>query len=264
MHDVIDVAGREEPQFGWVIPSTLAVLSASSVRPRAVGNAAILRGSIPDFFEHREPAHAVSFVLGGKATVEWKRGGLLGRFVAAPGGFTVSPGGCESSYCCVQVLETLTLGIEPSRLTEIADREFRPYRGNVELIPAHQKTNPEIVGLGQAFASLVRSPRPGSGLYAETLWTQIAVQLLWSYSNLPRRSEPGVERLSDARVRRVVDFVESSLGEEISLADLADLAGLSSNQFIIAFKKSTGKTPHRYLVERRVAAVTTRESADDE
>ncbi len=253
MYEVPGVAGQDDRQFGWIIPSTLAVVAASPVRPRDVGNAAILRGSIPDFFEHREPAHYISFVLGGKSTVEWKQGGRLERFVAAPGGFSVCPGGRESAYRCGQVLETLTLGIEPSRLSEIADREFRPYGGSVELVPAHQRSNPEVVGLGHSFASLVRSPRPGSGLYAETLWTQIAIQLLWSYSNLPRRSEPGVERLSDGRIRRVLDFVESSLGEEISLADLADLAGLSPNQFIVAFKKSTRKTPHRYLVERRLS-----------
>jgi AraC family transcriptional regulator len=62
-----------------------------------------------------------------------------------------------------------------------------------------------------------------------------------------------VERLSDPRLRRVIDYLDVSLASEISLRDLADLAGLSPNYFLNAFKKATGKTPHRLLTEKRVA-----------
>ncbi len=112
---------------------------------------------------------------------------------------------------------------------------------------------PEIVALGQAFAGLLRSPHKGSGLYAETLWTQIAMQVLWNYSSLPRQGEAWVEQLSDARLRGVIDYIDASLASEISLGDLADVAGLSPNYFLSAFKKATGKTPHRFLTEKRVA-----------
>ena len=76
---------------------------------------------------------------------------------------------------------------------------------------------------------------------------------LWNYSSLPRQDQERAERLTDPRLRRVVDYIRSSLGNEISLGALAELAGLSPNYFLSAFRRSTGKTPHRYLTEQRVA-----------
>jgi AraC family transcriptional regulator len=177
----------------------------------------------------------------------------LSQFVAAPGRFSIFPGGSRSEFYMADPLETLGLCVGPDQLRTIAEREFGPDGSTVELVPVCQKTTPEIVTLGQAFASLLRAPRKGNGLYAETLWTQIAIQLLWNFSSLPREGEAHVERLSDARVRRVIDYMHTSLADEISLADLADLVGLSSNYFLNAFKKATGKPPHRYLTELRVA-----------
>jgi AraC family transcriptional regulator len=51
----------------------------------------------------------------------------------------------------------------------------------------------------------------------------------------------------------VVDYIRSSLGDEISLGALAELASLSPNYFLSAFRRATGKTPHRYLTEQRIA-----------
>jgi AraC-like DNA-binding protein len=97
------------------------------------------------------------------------------------------------------------------------------------------------------------SPIPGSRLYAEALKTQLALHLLWNYSSLPRQDQKRAERLTDPRLRRVVAYIRSSLGSEVSLEALAELANLSPNYFLSAFRRATGKTPHRYLTEQRVA-----------
>jgi AraC family transcriptional regulator len=177
----------------------------------------------------------------------------LGRFVAAPGGFSISPGGGDSAFRTDKSMEGLILLVTPDQFRTIADREFAPYAPTIEIVPACQKKTPELVALGQAFADLLRTPRMGNGLYAQSRWTQIAIQVLWSFSSLPRQGEARSERLSDAHLRRVVKYLEASLADEVALSDIADLAGLSPNHFLNAFKKATGKTPHRYLSERRVA-----------
>ena len=51
----------------------------------------------------------------------------------------------------------------------------------------------------------------------------------------------------------MIDYIEASLTSEISLRDLADVACLSPSYFLSAFKKATGKTPHRFLTEMRIA-----------
>jgi AraC family transcriptional regulator len=52
--------------------------------------------------------------------------------------------------------------------------------------------------------------------------------------------------------RRVVEFIEEHLAEEISLAALAELVGLSLYHFARAFTQSFGVPPHHYHMARRI------------
>ena len=52
--------------------------------------------------------------------------------------------------------------------------------------------------------------------------------------------------------KRVAEFIEAHLAEEISLAVLAELAGLSLFHFARAFTQSFGMPPHRYHMARRM------------
>lgn len=53
------------------------------------------------------------------------------------------------------------------------------------------------------------------------------------------------------RLKRIVDFVEAHLHEEIDLAALSAAAGLSVRHFSRAFREEVGETPHRWLMARR-------------
>jgi AraC-like DNA-binding protein len=52
--------------------------------------------------------------------------------------------------------------------------------------------------------------------------------------------------------RRVREFIEAHLTENITIQVLAAIAGLSMFHFARTFKQSEGVTPHEYLVQRRV------------
>ena len=66
------------------------------------------------------------------------------------------------------------------------------------------------------------------------------------------RPTPAKGDLSARRLRRATDYIEAHLHEDLSLADLAAAAGLSSAHFARGFKHATGQTPHRHVLERRV------------
>jgi len=53
-------------------------------------------------------------------------------------------------------------------------------------------------------------------------------------------------------MRRVREFIEEHLEENISIQALANIASLSMYHFARAFKQSEGMTPHDYLIQRRV------------
>jgi AraC family transcriptional regulator len=52
--------------------------------------------------------------------------------------------------------------------------------------------------------------------------------------------------------KRMMEFIEAHLAEEISLAALAELADLSLFHFARAFRQSFGMPPHRYHMARRM------------
>jgi AraC family transcriptional regulator len=59
--------------------------------------------------------------------------------------------------------------------------------------------------------------------------------------------------LSGWQQKRVSEFIEGHLGEELRLTTLAQLVDLSPYHFARAFKRSFGVPPHRYHVGRRIA-----------
>ena len=59
-------------------------------------------------------------------------------------------------------------------------------------------------------------------------------------------------RLSGRRLQRAIEHIRLHMSENVRLDDVAAAAGLSSFHFARMFKKTTGLTPHRYLMKARV------------
>ena len=56
-------------------------------------------------------------------------------------------------------------------------------------------------------------------------------------------------------LQRVFQYIDMHLDERLSIRVLANTVGLSPCYFAHAFKRSTGLSPHDYLVQRRVQRV---------
>jgi AraC family transcriptional regulator len=89
-------------------------------------------------------------------------------------------------------------------------------------------------------------------VYLESLTEALTVNLLCRYAEKRPRQRHIRGGLSPASLRRVVDYIEAHLREDIALEDLASLVGLSTHHFGQAFKASTGVAPYRYLMQRRI------------
>lgn len=63
--------------------------------------------------------------------------------------------------------------------------------------------------------------------------------------------------LAPWQVRRVIDYLEVHLAEDVGLDELAALVGLSEFHFCTAFRRSTGLPPHRWLTARRMEKAKT-------
>src|SRR5215469_4625231 len=58
--------------------------------------------------------------------------------------------------------------------------------------------------------------------------------------------------LAPARMRRVTELVHAEIENELSLAKMAETAGLSTAHFSQMFRKSTGQSPHQFVLRQRV------------
>ena len=87
-------------------------------------------------------------------------------------------------------------------------------------------------------------------LYADSLGMALAAHLLRRYS---RKIPPKVKRaLSKGQFERVTDYIQSNLDLNLSLRDLAEVAGVSASYFKSLFKESVGVPVHQYVVQKRV------------
>jgi AraC family transcriptional regulator len=64
-------------------------------------------------------------------------------------------------------------------------------------------------------------------------------------------------RLDDRRLRRVLAHVEEHLADDITVADLANVACLSIFHFTRTFAATMGVPPHRYVSRRRLESAKT-------
>ena len=67
-----------------------------------------------------------------------------------------------------------------------------------------------------------------------------------------------VLQIKDRQLNKVRDFIDAHFQADISLEELANVAGWSRQHLIAMFKKHFGGTPYAYLVARRLAAARKR------
>ena len=98
----------------------------------------------------------------------------------------------------------------------------------------------------------VGNSEPSSREYAEAL----SLVLMHEIMRLERTTSAAASLLRGGlpvwQQKRVADFIEEHLAEEISLAALAEFADLSLYHFARAFTQSFGMPPHRYHITRRM------------
>ena len=98
-------------------------------------------------------------------------------------------------------------------------------------------------------------PAPAGKMLMETLASFLGVHLLQRHSNLASASvalSAARGALDRRRLKRVMDFIETNLGEDLTIEALAKEACLSPFHFARAFKAATGVAPHRYLTDQRI------------
>ena len=111
--------------------------------------------------------------------------------------------------------------------------------------------------LSQIVTSLAREIEGGFAdrIMVESLSSALCIRIARRFvGHLPLPTSKG---LSPERLRRVRDYIEAHLDDDLSLTVLADIACLSPYHFSRSFKEAAGVGPQRYVIQRRLERAKT-------
>lgn len=124
--------------------------------------------------------------------------------------------------------------------------------GDVELRRVGKLVDARVGALAAA-ANAERVAGFQSGrLFLDSLEQALAVALVNGFAVRDRAVQTHRGELGSARLRRIKEFVDSKIDDELTLCEMAQAVELSTAHFSRMFRKSTGETPHQFLLRHRL------------
>jgi AraC family transcriptional regulator len=163
----------------------------------------------------------------------------------------------DIALCCPQVVALvqshdqvrgLHFAVSDLLLSHAAGQANR----EIELQSIHKLKDSRIRALMTAVNIERVSGFPSGQLFLQSIEVAMAAVLVQYYSRSMKARRPIKGGLSDVGRHNVIDLVRSRISEDISLADMAAVTGLSVTHFSHIFKKSIGESPHQFVLKQRV------------
>ena len=117
--------------------------------------------------------------------------------------------------------------------------------------PIFNVTLPDCTGFIERLEAEMMAPGP----FATEAVDSLARLLLIGFACRRSRST-GPSQLSAALLRRLEEYVDANLAHRILVADLAAVVGLPAQSFAKAYLRYTGRSPHQFVLARRVERAT--------
>ncbi|BAC91168.1 helix-turn-helix domain-containing protein [Gloeobacter violaceus] len=201
--------------------------------------------------EHYSPHHVICINAGTPVTLQQTVDGKSKTIDSIPGGVGIYPANRWQTFYWHQEAEFLQLYLEPMLLNQLGTELYD--KDQIELIPQLTSCiDPLIYQIAIALKTTLETDGVGSKLYSDLMANALAVHILCRYSTNKSSIQHDSGRLSDQQLDRVINYIDEHLDQNLSLAELAALARLSSYHFARLFKRSTGIAPHQYHIRRRV------------
>lgn len=201
--------------------------------------------------EHEARFHEINISISGKLTTERiTPTGKRRTFCGGSGGLCLTPAGQTVGAFWEKPIDHLGILLAPDFVANTAaENRFSP---NFDFYDDLTDKDPLVEQIGLTLINEYLSETPEAKLYAESLIQTLTLHLLKNYSNARSITENTSGGLSGYKLRRVKEFINSKLEDELSLSDIAAVADLSQFHFARAFRKSTGQTPQQYLMRQRI------------
>lgn len=122
----------------------------------------------------------------------------------------------------------------------------------LELIPEARVRDPQIEAIGLMLLSELQQGPTANKLYVDSLANVLAVHLIRHHTITQPQPVMYEGGLPQRQLAQVLDYIDAHLHQEIKLADLAALLGISEFHFSRQFKRVLGTAPYQYLLQQRI------------
>ena len=199
----------------------------------------------PDYWVPQD--QALAMMLGPGSMESGSKRSALERFDYGPGDLAL----ChrhEGEWFGLMNVPHLQLGISDAALLASSDGAY----GEVELRPARKFGDPRLSALVAAVNAEMVAGFPSGRLFLDSIEQAIAVALVNGHAVRHRAVQIYRGGLGSARLRRIKELVHAKMEDDLSLDEMAQSVGLSTAHFARMFRKSTGETPHRFVLRQRL------------
>jgi AraC family transcriptional regulator len=176
---------------------------------------------------------------------------------AAPktGAIWLSPAGVGKEISVTAPIpETMHLYLHAKLFEQLKD-DFRIPQAPADSIRHEDGIGDDVIDqIGRSLLSELTVETAASRVYVESASLTLAARLLQKHcdSGACAPTASPAQNLDHARLRRVLDYIAANIRDNISLVDLAGVAGYSTFHFARKFALAMGTSPHRYIARMRL------------
>jgi len=142
----------------------------------------------------------------------------------------------------------LQIGISDAALLASSDGAY----GEVELRASRKFADRRLSGMVAAVHAEMVAGFPSGRLFLDSVEQAMAVTLVNGHAVRHRPVRLYRGGLGSTRLRRIRELVHAKMEDDLSLDEMAESVGLSTAHFARMFRKSTGETPHQFVLRQRL------------
>lgn len=214
----------------------------------------------PSADEAKSPAlsqHRLILPLGPPAPLIQKRDNRLHESILQKGDSIFVPAGYPGFWRCPTKnldrppKQQLHICLKPESIkqaTEASEIDI----DRLDLINSFGQQDSQLYQIAMLLLAELQSDGIMGQLYVESLTQVLVIHLLRHYSTFTQPITFENRSLSDSRLQQAIDYIHAYLDRDLSLVEIAQVINISPTYFASLFKRATGISPHKYVVQQRV------------
>lgn len=147
----------------------------------------------------------------------------------------------------------LSFYLPRAALDAIADEANAPRIRDLSYKPGAGVNDVTISSLGRLLLPALRHPDQANPLFVDHVLLALGAHIAETYGGMRPVSRPARGGLTPWQERRAKEFLRANIKRGVAVMEVARECGLSVGYFSHAFRHTLGVSPHKWLIEQRVA-----------